>query len=177
VTSHGDNPTSREEWARLLRRVRDDLNFDQEEMGAELGVTREWISKLENRREDFSELIILKLKALQHGGSSMAVGEPSSLFGGPAPNEEALVDELDKSFQEIISSAKGDLGRLGWIREQLAAHLAIPGHWKEKKSRDRIPSTLSPAHSDAMRRVLSQERRQAKPASHPSLKKQGGAGR
>lgn len=131
-------------------------------MGEELGVTREWISKLENCREDFSELIILKLKALQHGGSPLAAREGASLFGGPAQPAATLIDELDETYQMIIASAAGDPGRLGWIREQLAVHLAIPSHWKEKVRKPRHPSSLSPSDSSVVRAVITRDGRQGK---------------
>ncbi len=57
--------TDRKEAAAYLRELRAKLRFDQKEMGEALGISREWVSKLENEKEDFSEFVVLKLQQLQ----------------------------------------------------------------------------------------------------------------
>ena len=52
-------------WSQRLRAARLNLGDDQEEMGKRLGVSREWISKIENGREEMGELIQIKLARIE----------------------------------------------------------------------------------------------------------------
>lgn len=45
------------EWAERLFQLRRRLNLDQQQMGNLLGVTREWVSKLENGKGEFSKAV------------------------------------------------------------------------------------------------------------------------
>jgi transcriptional regulator with XRE-family HTH domain len=54
-----------------------------------------------------------------------AVAEPRATYGG----EGDLTEEIGRHHQSLLLAAKGDPVRLGWIREQQQAHLAIPAHW------------------------------------------------
>lgn len=50
--------------------------------------------------------------------------EPGS-YNGPALEQAAR-----RHFEDVIAAAKSEPARLGWIVEQLQAHVAIPPHWR-----------------------------------------------
>lgn len=50
--------------AKRLKALRTDRGLSQEELARHLGVAREWVSKLENDREEFSEFVVMKMDAL-----------------------------------------------------------------------------------------------------------------
>lgn len=110
-------------------------------MGRLLGVTREWISKLENGREEFSEFIQMKMDAVEKNGVTQLhkqVWETSERVEEPSPTPQGAprdtLQEIDNHHQRLLLAADGDPVRLGWIREQQRAHLAIPAHWQSKGS-------------------------------------------
>jgi transcriptional regulator with XRE-family HTH domain len=50
---------------------------------------------------------------------------------------ESLDEELRFRFNELILAAKNDPSRLGWIREQMSAHLQAPAHWRNNDELNR----------------------------------------
>ena len=54
-------------------------------------------------------------------------------------------------IEDIIAAARGDVARLGWIREQLLQHVEIPDHWD--------------IHERVLKQVLAEERRGSKTGS------------
>lgn len=55
----------RELHASRLRQLRSRHGYSQEEMGKLLGVSREWIGKLEREQEDFSDYVLLKMEKVE----------------------------------------------------------------------------------------------------------------
>jgi len=123
-----------------------------------LGVAREWVSRLENRRGEFSEpikhrIVQLENEALshEHMRHRLMVEEPPEMLPvvptvrelmltatAPGPplevrstEQQAELRELAaKLLSEALHSAGDDLARIGWIVEQLRTHLRPPAHWR-----------------------------------------------
>lgn len=112
-------------------------------MGRLLGVSREWVSKLENGREDVSEFVMLKLAKLEGETSAGNVKKDHIAREDQAPYG-GLEREVRLLFEEVITAAAGDPGRLGWVREQLLSHLQVPVRWT-------APSAPSPLIERARR--------------------------
>lgn len=77
---------------------------------------------------------------------SAAVSEPRAPYG----DESDLTEEINRHHAGLLLAAKGDPVRLGWIREQQQAHLAIPAHWQAspgKITRVVVPSQTVPLSS------------------------------
>jgi transcriptional regulator with XRE-family HTH domain len=126
--------------------------MDQAAIAKELGVTREWVSKLENVRGDFSEFIRLKIEALERKypeqvrePTSHHVAEPAGGYGDAGAAQGKIREQLE----ELLFAAGGDQARLGWILEQMRAHLAPPDHWQ-----------LGSIHAEVISAGLSRERRE-----------------
>ena len=66
---------------RLLA-LRGSLKLDQEQMGKLLGVTREWVSRLETGKGTFSELVVLKIDQMERENS----GHFAKVDESPADN-------------------------------------------------------------------------------------------
>lgn len=144
-----------------LRQLRAGLGLNQEEMGKLLGVTREWIGKLEREKEDFSEFLLMKMEAARSTGSA---GEQSSqsarrvylpVAGGYGPLQQAA--ELRDTLEKLIIRADLDPNRLGWLLEQMRAHLVAPSeHWKASQAPSHSapgqPKTVTAEHEAAIRR-------------------------
>jgi DNA-binding XRE family transcriptional regulator len=64
-----------------LRRLRESMGLDQVQMGRLIGVGREWVSKLENDKQEFSEFVRLKLTSIMASGPTVAI----ALAEDPAP--------------------------------------------------------------------------------------------
>lgn len=57
-----------------------------------------------------------------------------SLVGEARSDHDGLADlatEVERHHAELLAAANNDPARLGWIREQQQAHLAIPAHWRD----------------------------------------------
>ena len=169
--------------AAQLRSLRGKLGLNQEQMGSCVGVSREWIGKLERAQEDFSEFVLLKMGALEQIAARVgpdatpeqiekalksAITSPDGLFvvpgnhdvreGHQAPygSPEMLEMEIRRDLETLIVGAKKDPNRLGWIAEQMRAHLAMPKHWmtnEELNQRARELARLSRGEVDHGRPV------------------------
>jgi transcriptional regulator with XRE-family HTH domain len=108
------------------------LGFNSQQMAAALGITPEWISKITNGRVQGSTDIGLRLDQVLRERSidptSMEV-DPSSI-SGPPPAE--LRKELTRRFGQLLDEAGADVVRLGWVSEQMHAHLTPPAHWSNQ---------------------------------------------
>ena len=144
-----------------LKAWREASGLTQEELGRKLGVTREWIGKLETTARPISASIQLKMAALKReqefSGPREHVQEEASGYGTRAAKD--LTRDIRKIVDEAIATARDDLARLGWIREQLRAHLRPPSHWEEEDAFSDDPNKLSPLHSQVVREVLAEERK------------------
>lgn len=85
-------------------------------------------------------------------------------IGNPKPGELAedpaeyhatgsIESKIRSHVEEQIKQADGEPSKLGWIYEQLRAHVQAPEHWMEGKA-------LSPLHREVLEEVLTEERDQ-----------------
>lgn len=72
-------------------------------------------------------------------GGAASVHEGITLPGSSHSSDGAaeLRLEIHERINHLIEAANGDVGKLGWVREQLALHLRRPDHWATSDSRDR----------------------------------------
>ena len=178
-----------------LRSWRENHNLTQDEFGSLLGISREWIGKLETGKRPASAEVFLRFQALRRepkfssgevqerpqesAGAVQASANPSPSVAGQ------LRIDISAAIDAVIKAAGTDVGRLGWIREQLNRHLATPTHWKDELSPGSDdPNLLSPLHAKVEREVLAKMRRKergvqqrAKFVQSSDAKAQGGAGR
>lgn len=77
--------------------------------------------------------------------NSTQVGESPAAYGDEASIESRLIRHL----RELIAAANGDRGRLGWIEEQVAAHLTVPAHWKRQGKND-LPFLKHPSQTSLL---------------------------
>ncbi len=123
-----------------LHDIRRQLGWGQEKMANYLGVTREWVSRLERGKEEVSELIRMKLFQIQSAvkiGSikeEYQVADERSLYGDEkrtditsgAKPPPPVAREVRRRFEHIMRLAGNDQSRLGWINEQMKMHLEQP---------------------------------------------------
>lgn len=130
VSSHRD-------LSRALRKALGGIT--QAELAAKLLVSRNYISQIEAELKTPSPRLVAQMQAMltgsaTHGDRVSRVGEPEPGHGfhpsGPAAELRA---ELRRQFESLIDHAGDDIGRLGWIREQMHQHLAEPSHWGMKE--------------------------------------------
>lgn len=89
MRSNDKKVTSLNNWPARLLALRRKLKYDQEQMAGELGVGREWVSRLEREKGTFSSYVKEKIERLEHAASHhnidpsshVAVEEPSAHFG------------------------------------------------------------------------------------------------
>ena len=109
----------------------------------------------------------------------LGVSESYLAYGTPLKTESIITEAqapcgtetmMEKQVQEHINSllgqARGDPARLGWLLEQLRAHVRAPEHWDEN------------IHDELLQRALRVEAEAKRRKTQPSPgKAQGGAGR
>lgn len=156
----------RREQAAQLRQLRAALGLDQESMGERLGVSREWVSKLENEKEEFSEFVLLKMEKIgqeryvKHGdATSHSVSEPPA---DPYLVPSEMIKGLRAEFDRLIEATNNDPMRIAWIVEQMRAYLAVPKHWRTNEELNRL------AHRIAEERKAAREAEQARLQQQPS---------
>lgn len=119
-----------------LRRWREHQGLSQDAMGDLLGISREWVGKIERGERPVSAKIYLTFERVRReprfsdtgepeAAKSGAVEEPPASYGTPA----MLRQEVRSVVEDTLRLAGDDLGRLGWTREQALRHLAAPEHW------------------------------------------------
>jgi len=151
--------------ATRLGRLRSALSLSQEEMGGLLGVTREWVGKLERGQEDFSEFLLLKMEQVSsppRDAESPQAEEATSHAKSERPEFDAKLHRPDRRnvadapadlrdgimdlVTRVVRAAGDDPSRLGWITEQMRMHLSIPHHWRKVVA----GSTLTADHVKAL---------------------------
>lgn len=115
-----------------------------------LGTTRDWLVEGKETTETTAPIVM----------------EPPAATS-PA---ESLRREVRERFERTMTAAGDDLSRLGYINEQLRAHLTPPAHWNERELTADHETAIRLAHRDYGRRKGSRERGQSDP------KAQSGAG-
>jgi len=120
-----------------LRRIRFRMGWDGLQMGNALGVTREWVSKLENGRAECSELILRKLDEIE---GSMTLRREQSLTlseeqlpryspkiaseFNPASASEPTDQQLVDYFLNSLTVARQVPGGRGYVWSQLKLNLS-----------------------------------------------------
>lgn len=92
------------EWKERFRVVRMRLDLDQDGMGRRLGVSREWVSKLERGREEPSELLQIKLQKIE---AELHIHKEESRFTPPhlkAGHKRAAVAEDQTAYSGAVAS-------------------------------------------------------------------------
>lgn len=128
-----------------LKEWREVQHLSQEELGKLLGLSREWIGKLERGERAVSAEIYLTFQRVRReprfssatfedmpfadGTDHLLVGEMDfirPLEGSP----KAIRHELRTLLEDGIKLAGDDIARLGWLLYQARQHLKPPEIWK-----------------------------------------------
>lgn len=154
------------------------LDIDQDEMGRRLGVSREWVSKLETGREAPSELMQYKLREIE-ATLGIHIKEPSFTSAEDidratnldmsadvtvtgSPTADRLRAKIRTHVDQLLALAGDDEQRLGWLAEQLLREVNARADWD--------------IHAHVIKKVMA-ERREREAAADPnqSSKKTRGA--
>ena len=133
-----------------VRSWREIHNVSQEELGKLLDTSREWIGMIERGDRPISAAIYLRFENLKReprfrsDSSSVSGGDfppipPASVVAGGSPG--ILARQARTILENTLDAAGTDLAKLGWVREQLRSHLAVPAHWNQLKG-PLVPVTL-----------------------------------
>lgn len=94
---------------------------------------------------------------------ALAHEEPASYLAEPVGAEA----EIEQHHAALLLAARRDPVRLGWIREQQRAHLAIPAHWAEAEPSVPELSPIAKVADDLQRRLAATMKRAGHdPAAH-----------
>ncbi len=117
-----------------VRKLRGDLS--QAAFAKRLLISRDYLSQIENGREP-SPRLVQQIELLERVGLAPEKADSVGITSEKVVNEGANEDleaEIRRFIEDLLSSAAGDRSRLGWIREQLQAHLHTPAHWRKTSS-------------------------------------------
>lgn len=123
-----------------VKTLRKAAGLTQAQFAEKLHFSRDYISQIEGGRDPgarFKQQIELieriGMAALSRPPVDDSVGiaqqllkESALIYGDPI----LIAKDARRFFEETLSAAGKDTSRLGWVREQLRAHLAIPSHWQ-----------------------------------------------
>ena len=126
-------------WTERLSTLRSALKLDQTAMGKNLGVAREWVSRLENGKGEFSPTIKAVIARMEddlrtHRSSRSVAGSqavygggriitPSEFQAGPANQpERQTIEALFTKYLDVAEQVPGGLGH-AWVQVKL--HLKI----------------------------------------------------
>lgn len=112
-------------------------------MGRYIGRGREWVSRLENSRGEFSDYVMLKVAELERMHSHHGDVTYDQAMHAAAPTDEVVREDQSelpdtaqvmrgKIFQHmdaLLKAAGDNVQRLGWIAEQQRQHLSEPVSW------------------------------------------------
>ena len=96
-----------------------------------LGVSREWVSKLENGKEPFSEFVKLKLTEIVNPReTSLHVAEPQATYGQkPKPTSEGATEATEQQciahLSDYLTRARHQTGGIGYTYRLLQKHLPL----------------------------------------------------
>lgn len=99
-------------------------------------ISRDYLSQIENGREP-SPRLVQQIELLERVGITADYADSVDRSAGQSLAEDSsqeLEAEIRRFIDEVLRGAQGDAGRLGWIREQLHAHLRTPAHWSASKA-------------------------------------------
>lgn len=155
------NSTSPLPLRERLKRAQKHLGLNATQLADELDITPEWLSKIVNGRVAGSGDIGLRLDAfLRNRGlepRSILELEPASIEGDAVAEDRGHysvpADQLRQSIraeaEKAILSAGNDIGRLGWLLEELRS--LRPAHWEGQHE-------VTPDHERAIRATKAEER-------------------
>lgn len=135
--------------ASRFRAVRKELGFTQQQLADELLMSRNYIAKIEAGIQQPGDRVMPALESLRVRLSNNRRADSVDRF---TPVSEAraaygdipdIVAEIERHHVAVLAAAGRDPVRLGWIREQQRAHLAIPAHWDESSPRPPKQSAIS----------------------------------
>ncbi|HRI81616.1 MAG TPA: helix-turn-helix transcriptional regulator, partial [Opitutaceae bacterium] len=142
-----------------LKRLRQQSGLSQEKFAKKLFIGRVTYNGLETGREEPSDWIVHQVNMLEQMGvealNTIAGAKPLPIGEDGAP--EQIRTESRRLLDQTLALAGDDVGKLGWVREQLIRHLSAPEHWglhekilsevlaEEKKAAAERPRTQSPA--------------------------------
>lgn len=115
------------------------LGVSLRELGGKVGVSTAMIFAYRSGRTPVSGKAWKKILTAEHAAGirsendvmgAMIREDQEGHYDGPRDT----VEEIEHHHQSLLLAADGDPVRLGWIREQQRAHLAIPAHWQSKGS-------------------------------------------
>jgi transcriptional regulator with XRE-family HTH domain len=126
--------------AEELRKWREYWNLTQDELGEQLGITREWLGKLERGEREVSADVFLRFEALKRDArftpppDDTASGEGISAALNEAPagyanDLEPIRSDIRQKIERVLAAAGNDRDRLGWIQIQIDTHLNVPAPW------------------------------------------------
>ncbi len=111
-------------------------SLTQHQIAAALEITPEWLSKILRGHRTASRDVPLRLDSFPRSTGGGTPIEHSSIPSTPLAETSHAPDSVSELVQaiayhhgELMAAAKNVPERLGWIREQQRAHLAIPEHW------------------------------------------------
>lgn len=159
-----------------LKALRKQAKLTQVKFAKKMFISRGLLNGLETGREKPSAWIVQQVDLLERTGVGLlnstsapdpeqgqkdfVVREDQAHYG----TSESLVREVRKLVEDTLAAAGDDLGRIGWLREQLLRHCQPPDHWD--------------IHEQIIREEQEREAAEAKrqPVQPPRMM-QGGAGR
>ena len=130
-----------------IRAAQAELKLNAQQMAAQLRITPEWLSKIMNGRVQGSDDIGLRLDDLRRRAgiesgsightvlSSSAVCETPGVYG----TADTLRREIMRFQMDALAGAGDDLGRLGWLREELRL-LEMRAPWAGDSRSDENPA-------------------------------------
>ncbi|WP_457795381.1 helix-turn-helix domain-containing protein [Horticoccus sp. 23ND18S-11] len=140
------------------------------ELGERIGISTAMLFAYRSGKNPISVKAWKKLEQAERaGGLSPAPSFDATTDGdhqSGSASEPMLEREIRRVVEDVITAARGDVARMGWIREQVLKHLDIPDHWD--------------IHEQVMREVLEEDARKQKAdlqRQRSSGKTQLGAGR
>lgn len=119
-------PTSNKVGIQLGRLIHLWGDPTQEEVAKRLGVRREYISRILNGLEPSEQLRRAIEVSLMHAEEN---DEPTMHEWNPPPTSvreepavaESILSDVQSEIEKLIALAGADVGRLGWLREELRA--------------------------------------------------------
>lgn len=114
-----------------LKRLRQQSGLSQEKFAKKLFIGRVTYNGLETGREEPSDWIVHQVNMLEQVGvealNTLADATPLPMLAGDAPDQ--IRAESRRLLDDTLALAGDDVGKLGWVREQLIRHLSAPEHW------------------------------------------------
>jgi len=179
----------------FLKTWREATGLSQEAFGRKLGVSREWMGKLERGEREISAEIYLRSEALRKEPKfSEAYPNPYGMRFEERPdlavheareaepaygNLDQIRRELRDDLEKTLRAAGDNRDRLGWMKVQMRECLSAPESWSKQDSQEptheESPPQLTAAHEKAIRANLRAEA-EKKTVTHFSEKPQGIAG-